>query len=103
MEHLMTIAGEVLGILFTALLIYIGTQLKNLVIKKTESIDNEELRLMIDSFVKSVEQTLKKDDPTGTIRLAEVKRLLVEAGVSVTDIVESMIEAAVYEINMNGK
>ena len=100
MEQLINTLVELAGVMVAA---FIMTQLKPLVQEWSLKIKNERLQETIAIFVASVEQTLKDQDPTGAKRFSEVERLLEEAGYVITDVVRSMIESAVYNINLNNK
>ena len=97
MEQLISTLAELAGVMVAA---FIVTQVKPLVEEWKLKIKNERLKEAIVIFVESVEQTLKEQDPTGAKRFAEVERLLEQSGYIVTDVVRSMIEAAVYNINL---
>lgn len=97
MEQLISTLAELAGVMVAA---FIVTQVKPLVEEWKLKIKNERLKEAIAIFVESVEQTLKEQDPTGAKRFAEVERLLEQSGYIVTDVIRSMIEAAVYNINL---
>lgn len=101
MDDIFSILVKLAGTVLAALLVYLCTKVKTWLTNKIGEIKDERLRELINSFAESAEQTLKADDPTGEKRFERVTQLLNEAGVEVNDIVRSMIEAAVYNINLN--
>lgn len=101
MDEILSILVKLAGTVLAGLLIYLCTKLKTWVADKIAEIKDEHLRELIKSFAESAEQTLKADDPTGEKRMERVKSLLEEAGFEINDIVNSLIEAAVYNINLN--
>ena len=103
MDRLINLILEIAVLAVTGMLLVVGKQVKAWVKELIEKVQNEKLQKLITSFVESVEQTLKEDDPTGAKRFAEVERLLEEAGYVIDDLIRSMIESAVYHVNLNNK
>lgn len=103
MDKLINIILEIAVLAVTGMLLLVGQQVKTWVKELIEKVKNEKLQELVINFVESVEQTLKEDDPTGARRFAEVERLLEEAGYVIDDLIRSMIESAVYRVNLNNK
>ena len=62
--------------------------------------DATQFEKIIYKFVRAAEQMLKKDDPDGTKRKEYVIDRLRELGVEITNEIEALIEAAVYDLNI---
>lgn len=62
----------------------------------------DELDIFIGELVAAAEQMFKKEDADGSIRLEYVQKMLVEAGVEITDVIRASIEAKVFSINNSG-
>ena len=62
--------------------------------------DATQFEKIIYKFVRAAEQMLKKDDPDGTKRKEYVIDRLRELGVEITNELEALIEAAVYDLNI---
>lgn len=75
---------------------YVITYLRN-------NLDAKEVAFL-DSFiaelVAAAEQLYAEADTTGRIRREYVQKMLVEAGYEITEAVQAMIEAKVYDINI---
>lgn len=75
---------------------YVITYLRN-------NLDAKEVAFL-DSFiaelVAAAEQLYAEADETGSIRRGYVQKMLVEAGYEITEAVQAMIEAKVYDINI---
>lgn len=78
---------------------YVITYLRN-------NLDAKEVAFL-DSFiaelVAAAEQLYAEADETGSIRRGYVQKMLVEAGYEITEAVQAMIEAKVYDINITNK
>ena len=103
MDNLFNILVELIALIIAATLLSVGEELKRWIKEQILKVKDERLQKLIINLVHSVEQTLKEQDPTGAKRFAEVERLLEEAGYAITDVIRSMIEAEVYNINLNNK
>lgn len=68
---------------------------------RVEAEQNVELYQRIYSFVAAADQMLKAEDPDGSKRKAYVVENLMALGIAITQEVNALIEAAVYEINLN--
>ena len=78
---------------------YIITFLRsNLDAKEVEFLDS-----FIAELVAAAEQMYAKDDIDGTVRLNYVQKMLVDAGYEITEAIQAMIEAKVYDINITNK
>lgn len=58
------------------------------------------IKELIKQFVKSAEQSLKADDPTGEARKEYVEDALMDLEIEITSVVNDYIEAAVHDINL---
>lgn len=58
---------------------------------------------LVDSFVRAADQLYHDDDPTGEKRQAYVKKQLMDTGVELSNAVLSMIEGAVFNVNIERK
>lgn len=103
MDNLFDILIELIALIIAGLLLSVGEELKRWIKEQILKVKDERLQKLIVNLVHSVEQTLKEQDPTGAKRFAEVERLLEDAGYAITDVIRSMIEAEVYNINLNNK
>lgn len=103
MDNLFDILIELIALVIAGLLLSVGEELKRWIKEQILKVKDERLQKLIVNLVHSVEQTLKEQDPTGAKRFAEVERLLEDAGYAITDVIRSMIEAEVYNINLNNK
>lgn len=103
MDNLFNILVELIALVIAAMLLSVGDELKHWIKEQILKVKDERLQSLIINLVQSVEQTLKDQDPTGAKRLAEVERLLEEAGYIINDTIRSMIESEVYNINLNNK
>lgn len=101
MDEIINILVKLIGAGLAGLLIYLCSKIKTWLTGEISRIKDERLRGLVISFAESAEQTLKANDPTGEKRMEYVKALLEEAGIEINDIVKSLIEAAVYNINLN--
>lgn len=78
---------------------YVITYLRNNLDEKNIAF----LDTFVAELVAAAEQMYAKDDPDGSIRLGYVEEMLVEAGYEITEAVQAMIEAKVYDINIINK
>lgn len=58
---------------------------------------------LVDSFVRAADQLYHDDDPTGEKRQEYVKKQLMDTGVELSNAVLSMIEGAVFNVNIERK
>lgn len=99
MNAITEILIRVAATLLVAGAIYLGKQVATVLKAKLSKEQNEVLDKLIKGFVYAAEQMLKKDDPTGSNRLAYVQQMLIDAGYELTAAIRAMIEAHVFEIN----
>lgn len=103
MEEIINIVIKVLAALLALGAGWLGKYLVSWVKTKLNVTQAEKLNLFIAELVAAAEQMYKQKDPDGSIRLAYVKGMLVEAGYDITDAVKALIEAKVFEVNLANK
>lgn len=99
MELYIDIAGKIIALAFVSVLYFAYGKMKAYLEAKMQSIENDDLALLIASFVEAAEQMFKVDDPTGQKRKEYVIAQLKELGYVITSQIDAYIESAVYEIN----
>ena len=102
MENLIDIVAKIAAALLAFGVAWLMSRAKNYLNVKAAATGNDDLRRLVEQFCAAAEQQLKADDPTGEQRKEYVYNLLKEAEIEVTEIVDALIEAAVYNINTKG-
>ena len=102
MENLIDIIAKLIAALLAIGVAWVLGKAKEYLTVKAEATGNDDLVRLVEQFCAAAEQQLKADDPTGEKRKDYVYHLLREANVEITEIVDAMIEAAVYSINTEG-
>ena len=102
-EQIFDILIKVAAVLLLYGVIYLGKYAIAFVKSKLSDRQLAKLRKFIDELVTAAEQMLKKDDPDGSIRLAYVQNMLVDAGYDITEAIMAMIESAVFNVNLSQK
>lgn len=99
-DTIINLIVEVVFALFALGGIYCLTQISKRLKAEIESGDADEFEKMLYKFVKAAEQMFKKDDPTGEKRKAYVVERLCELGIKITEEINALIEAAVFDLNL---
>lgn len=99
-ETLINMIVEVVFALFALGGIYCLTQISKRLKAEIEEGEANEFEELLYMFVRAAEQMFKKDDPTGDKRKAYVVERLCELGVKITEEVNALIEAAVFDLNL---
>ncbi len=99
MDIWIDIIGKIAGIAFVTIVYFAYGKLKAYLEARIDSMENDDLALLIASFVEAAEQLFKVDDPTGQKRKEYVIKQLTELGYTITSQIDALIESAVYEIN----
>lgn len=103
MEQIIDIVIKILAMLLALGIGYSGKYLIAFVKSKMDERDAEKLDLFVSELVSAAEQLYAEADETGSIRRGYVQKMLVEAGYEITEAVQAMIEAKVYDINITNK
>lgn len=103
MDEIMTVVIKIVATLLALGIGWLGKYLINLVKTKLSITQAEKLDMFVAELVAAAEQMYKQTDPDGSIRLAYVKGMLIEAGYDLTDAVKALIEAKVFDINLANK
>lgn len=103
MEQIIDIIIKIVVTLLLAGAVWLG---KYVITYLRNNLDAKEVAFL-DSFiaelVAAAEQLYAEADETGSIRRGYVQKMLVEAGYEITEAVQAMIEAKVYDINITNK
>lgn len=70
---------------------------------RIDSEETTEIVKLVYQIVAAAEQQFKKDDPNGSKRKQYVINLLTEMGFKITEELNALIEAAVFELNLEQK
>ena len=100
MEQIIDIIIKVLATLLALGAGWLGKYLINLLKAKLDEKNDARLDMFIRELVSAAEQMFKADDPDGTTRYGYVIEMLSNAGYEITDAIEALIEAKVYDINL---
>lgn len=99
MENLIDILAKILAALIFIGVAWLCGKIKNYMTVKAKATGNDDLVQLVQQFCNAAEQQYKAGMLTADQRKEYVFELLQEANVEVTDIVDALIEAAVYRIN----
>lgn len=99
MELIVNILGKLIAAAFVSAIYFALKEAKSFLIAKKEEIQDEKLRMLIESFVEAAEQLLKDADPTGEKRKQYVEQNLEQLGYVITSEINAQIEACVFDIN----
>ena len=102
MENIIDIFVKIVAALLAIGITWLIGKARDYLTAKATAAGNDDLVRLIEQFCAAAEQQLKVDDPTGEKRKEYVYMLLKEANVEVTEVVDAVIEAAVYRINHKG-
>ena len=83
-----------------AVLAYLAKVAAQYIKQRLTAAERANLDTFVAELVAAAEQTLRKDDPTGDLRLDYVQKMLVAAGYDLTEAIMALIESKVYEINL---
>lgn len=99
MENLIDILAKILAALIFIGVAWLWGKIKNYMTVKAKATGNDDLVQLVQQFCNAAEQQYKAGMLTADQRKEYVFELLQEANIEVTDIVDALIEAAVYRIN----
>lgn len=99
MELIVNILGKLIAAAFVSVIYFALKEAKSFLITKKEEVQDERLRMLIESFVEAAEQLLKDADPTGEKRKQYVEQNLEQLGYVITSEINAQIEACVFDIN----
>lgn len=95
--------NQVIGYLIAGLVLIVFSVLAKKaekgIVAWAEKTENADLKEIVQVFCEAAEQMFKIGDDTGKQRKTYVKNMLTICGIDVTEEVNAMIEAAVYQIN----
>ncbi len=103
MEQIIDIIIKIVATILLAGAGWLGNYIITFLRSNLDAKEVEFLDTFIAELTAAAEQMYAKDDPDGSIRLGYVQEMLVEAGYEITEAVQAMIEAKVYDINITNK
>lgn len=103
MEQIIDIIIKIVATILLAGAGWLGNYIINYLRSNLDAKEVEFLDTFVAELVAAAEQMYAKEDPDGSIRLGYVQGMLVEAGYEITEAVQAMIEAKVYDINITNK
>ena len=103
MEQIVDIIIKIVATILLAGAGWLGNYIITFLRSNLDAKEVEFLDTFIAELVAAAEQMYSKDDPDGSIRLGYVQEMLVGAGYEITEAVQAMIEAKVYDINITNK
>lgn len=95
--------GNIAGIFISICVIALFTKVNNYIVNHTTKAQQELIAGFINAFVKSADQLYHGRDSTGNVRNLYVRERLETMGITITDEIESLIEAAVWDVNQSAK
>lgn len=98
-NNIYKIIGKLLAVFLVAICAYLAPKVKWWLETNASKEDNENIKILVDSFVKAAEQLFHDDDPTGEYRKNYVMEQLTLLNIDITSQVMNMIEGAVWEVN----
>ena len=99
MENIIDIIAKVIAALIFIGAAWLWGKVKNYMTVKAKATGNDDLVQLVQQFCNAAEQQYKAGMLTADERKAYVFELLQDADIEVTEIVDALIEAAVYRIN----
>lgn len=103
MEQIFDILIKAAGALVGAAIVYLANMAVNYLETRLSIEQQADLESFVSSLVAAAEQTLKKDDPNGSVRLGWVQDMLIDAGYELTDALMALVESKVYALNAEEK
>ena len=103
MDELTSLAAKIIGSLVGLAIVYIAKKVGSYLDERKSAEEQAKLENFISDMVAAAEQTLKKDDDSGSARLDYVQQMLIEAGYELTEAVCAIIESKVYALNLSEK
>lgn len=98
MEDIIAIVGRLLGVVAVTVLCLIAPKVKAWLTAKIGVTNMGYLETLIGSLVKAADQLYKTEDPDGTIRNKYVKDEIQKLGYTITDEINALIEAKVFDL-----
>lgn len=102
MENLIDIFAKIAAAVVFLALAWLWNKVKDYIAVKAAATGNSDLLRLVEEFCKAAEQEYKAGRLTADARKEYVYDLLTDASVEVTNVVDALIEAAVYRINKEG-
>lgn len=103
MEDIIAIAGRLLGAIVVAVILALAPKVKAWLTAKIGATNMAYLETLITSLVKAADQLYKTEDPDGTIRNKYVKDEIQKLGYAITDEINALIEANVFDLPHSDK
>lgn len=97
--NIIKIVGELIGAIIAGTFLYVAPKLKAWLEAKIGKAQSDAVEKLIYNLVESAEQQFYLEDPDGTIRKQYVNDSLVELGYELTNQINAIIYASVYELN----
>lgn len=103
LTNIYVIIGEILAAAFVALVHRVAVQAKAWLEAKTDAQTAQNIIALVEKFVKSADEQLKVDDPTGEKRKQYVTERIEALGYEMTDTIKDYVESAVFDLGHTKK
>lgn len=103
MEQIIDIIIKIVATILLAGAGWLGNYIISYMRSNLDAKEVEFLDTFVAELVAAAEQLYAEADETGRIRREYVQKMLIEAGYEITDAIQAMIEAKVYDINITNK